>query len=124
MRLRTIAVAMTCAACAPTTETVVLDNRGYAELLEDADRHEAMAAELDAKAEHTETALGDDRYYCGDTVLHEQSMSGTEQVTHWNPCYDASGPAAERQRQRAQAHRDQARRDRASASALARSRTL
>jgi hypothetical protein len=124
MRITTIAVVVACASCAHTTDTVVLDNRGYAELIQDAEEHDRIADHLEQQAETTEGGLGDDRYDCGDPVLHEQSTSGTEPVSYWNPCYDITGPAADRQRDEASKHRAQARRDRASASALARSRTL
>ena len=124
MRITTIAVAVACASCAHTTDSVVVDNRGYAELLRDADEHDRIADHLEQQAVYTEGALGEDRYDCGDPVLHAQSTSGTEPVSEWNPCYDISGPAAERHRDEAEKHRELARRDRAGASALARSRTL
>jgi len=93
--------------------------RGYAELMTDAERHER-------KAEHHDQVAGElptgkpENFACGDTVLSDQSTTGTERVTTWTPCWDPAEEAVESHRDAAARERKTARVERAQAVALAR----
>jgi hypothetical protein len=95
--------------------------KGWAGHQAEAEQHDRAARIHDqAAAEATASSSSIDSYQCGDTVLNEQSTSGTEPITTWTPCWNLDEEAAIRHRQAADAERRAAREDRAQATALAR----
>ena len=87
-----------------------------------AQRHDEMA-DVHARAA-SEISLGEDRYSCGDTVIGDQSTTGGQPVTSWQPCWDVEEETRASQRALASRERALARQDRHTAALLARSEAL
>jgi hypothetical protein len=83
------------AACAPQLPVVDRQPRNWEGNMSPGtrDEHEAQAHDR-AVAEAT---AGPTSYSCGDT-MHEQSTTGTERVSTWNPCWDIEEETAARHR--------------------------
>ena len=79
--------------------------KSAADLYAEANRHDAEAARQDALA--AETAQQPATYPCGDTVIHDQSTSGTERLTP-RPCWSVELSPTERHKLQAERLRDQA----------------
>ena len=118
--MRTLLGLLLLTACAGPPQARHERPKGWAGHQAEAEQHERAALAHDQAAEEVVSSSSIDSYQCGDTVLHEQSTSGTEPVTTWTPCWNLDEEAAIRHRESADAERRAAREDRAQAGALAR----
>jgi hypothetical protein len=108
------------AACAGRQQ-VAVDQRGWAERMQDARIHEHRAIEHESEARRvSQEHYGRYRYECGDLVLNDNLNSGGRQLTHFMPCVDNQLDVVRRHLAAARRERAAARYDRASAQAMTR----
>src|SRR5690349_19866460 len=101
-----------CLAACASTQAQRPDNRGWAERMQDANRHEDAAAQHEEGARQTYGSMGAAAYTCGDQVLSDQSTTGGMPVTTWAPCWNVEEESTQHQRFLADKEHELARNDR------------
>ena len=98
------------------------DHRSWSQRETDAQHHDDLA-DVHAEAAQ-EITLGEERYSCGDTVLGDQSTTGGQPITYWQPCFDVQEEGRAVQHAAERRERALARHDRHTAALLARAEAL
>jgi hypothetical protein len=110
-----LAVVAACGSSRPAQPLVPPQPMSAEEHRAEAERHEAEAKHLEAEAGRNESAGHASDYRCGDTVLFDQSTSGTERLTLRVPCWSAEVAGSDAQRRAAARAHEEAAHHRAAA---------
>ena len=104
--------------CGSSQPTHAPHPAGYAARMQDAERHEQLAASHRQSAGTADVAKVPDNYACGDTAMLDQLTSGGQRIVSRVPCWNPAEESAERHRVAAIREDERARHERRAAASL------